>query len=133
MTVFMTNLHETNIRNAYCEQIHTLSDVLRTEGQWDWNLQRKIDSDMIDLRTTKELDLVGDDLVRDWEAEVRKHVQIDTEIHDGTYIVTISKAVYLTKADVDFLLLVLKERKLDDVEDIFDFSVVTKLQEAFEQ
>lgn len=103
MTVYMTNLHETNLRNAYVEQIKTLADVLRVEGLWDWNLQRRLDSDVQDLRATRELDLTGDDLVRDWEDRVRKEgVDIDTEIYDGTYIVTVKPAAVDDMTEMQF-------------------------------
>lgn len=78
-----------NVRTGYIDSVLVIADVLRADGQWDWAMQRVLDTDIAALKDASDDDLldIADDVMLNWEAEASKYGW-DTATEDGIFWVT---------------------------------------------
>lgn len=77
-----------DLRQGYADSILLVAQVLRDAGQWDWNLQRRLDADtkeILDAMDFEALEIAEED-IRYWEAQA-DHYGFNAYAEEGTFYV----------------------------------------------
>ena len=75
-----------NVPQGYADSILLVAQVLRNAGQWDWNLQRRLDADTKEILDANDFEVleIGEDNMKYWEGQADKY-GFDAYTEEGTF------------------------------------------------